>query len=74
MPKPQKQLEISDTGTVIYDADTNQFWCNLNTWSASIRKAEIYHSDKYVQNVIRKFPDKNLKTASVTITLNRKET
>lgn len=68
MPRPK--LETSDTGIVIYDADTKKYWCNLNTWSPCIRKAEIYHSMSYVNDVIKKFPHKNLKTATVTITLN----
>lgn len=66
-------LQTTDTGIVIYDVDTNQFWYNLNTWSTNIRKAEIYHSNNWVQEVIRKFPNRNLKTATVTITLNEKE-
>lgn len=65
----ENQLEITDTGIVIYDADTNKYWCNLNTWSPYLRKAEIYHSMSYVNNVIKKFSQKNLKTASVNISI-----
>lgn len=63
-------LETKDTGIVIYDADTHQFWCNLNKWSQNLRHAEIYHSMAYVDAVIQKFLKRNLKTATVTITLN----
>lgn len=71
--KLRDSLQESDTGIVIYDADTNQFWCNQNAWSTNLRKAEIYHAPRYVNDVIQKFPTRNLKTATVTITLNRKE-
>ena len=67
----KNQLEISDAGIVIYDNDTNKFWCNLNTWSPYLRKAEIYHSMTHVNNVLKKFPNKNLKIATINISITQ---
>lgn len=66
---PKKELETLDTGIVIYDVNTKQYWCNQNSWSPLLRKAEIYHSMHYVDQVIKKFPNKNLETAIVTISI-----
>lgn len=56
-----------DSGIIIFDADTNEYWCNMNAWSKKLRKACIYHSMNWVQDVIKRFPDRNLKIAYADI-------
>lgn len=60
-------LNIRDKGIVIYDAKTNEFFTGQNNWSEQLRKAQIYHSKKFVRYVIDKYPDRTLKTKYVTI-------
>lgn len=62
-------LQTYDSGIVIFDEDTKEYWCNLNTWSQDIRKVCIYHSMEWVQEIINKFPNRNLKIAHVDIRL-----
>lgn len=37
-------LRTYDSGIIIFDADTNEYWCNMYGWSKELRKACIYHS------------------------------
>lgn len=60
-------LRTYDSGIIIFDADTKEYWCNMNAWSKELRKACIYHSMNWVQDVIKKFPDRNLKIAYADI-------
>lgn len=60
-------LRTYDSGIIIFDADTNEYWCNMNAWSKELRKACIYHSMNWVHDVIKKFPDRNLKIAYADI-------
>lgn len=69
-----KPIETEDTGIVIYDIDTNKYWCNNNKWSPNIRFACIYHSENYVNQVFEKFPDKHLATAQIQVRITKFET
>lgn len=44
---------VNDNGYVIYNIDTNTYFCGLNQWDKQLRKAKIYHSDKYINDAIK---------------------
>lgn len=42
----------SDSGYVAYNKDKDIYFCGLNTWDKQLRKAKIYHSDKWLREII----------------------
>lgn len=60
-------FQSSDTGIVIYDEFTNEYFAGLNTFNKWLRNAKIYHSEKYVKQVLKKYNNRPLKTRRVTI-------
>lgn len=58
-----------DTGYVIKDSTTKEYYCGLNTWDKQLRKAKIYHSVKYANDVINddKFSNRTMHIAKVEI-------
>lgn len=58
MIKTDMQI-TSDIGLVIYDIDTNQYFCGLKKWDKKLRKAKIYHSMAYATQAIQLEKDKN---------------
>lgn len=41
-----------DSGFVIYDETRNEFFCGLNTWDRQLRKAKVYHSERYLKQAL----------------------
>lgn len=58
---------VTDKGIVIKDIKHNVYYCGMNTWDKQLRKAKIYHSEKYAQSVIDTYKDEELKFVSVVI-------
>lgn len=44
---------VNDNGQVIYNINTNEYFCGLNQWDKQLRKAKIYHSDRYINDAIK---------------------
>ena len=47
-----------DGGYVLRDKNTAEYFCGLNQWDKQLRKAKIYHSVKYTNDVINQFKNK----------------
>lgn len=47
-----------DGGIVILDTENNTYYCGLNTWDKQLRKAKIYHKDKWADDVILEYNKK----------------
>lgn len=43
---------MEDTGIVIKDNETNEYYAGLNQWDKQLRKAKIYHSKRYVNDIM----------------------
>ena len=49
--------------------DENGFyWCGYNKWENQIRKAKLFHSLKYANEVVIRYQNKNPITVKVRIT------
>lgn len=44
--------EMADGGYVVKDTLNKQYFCGLNTWDKQLRKAKIYHSEKYATEIV----------------------
>lgn len=51
-------LITQDNGIVILDTENNTYYCGLNTWDKQLRKAKIYHKDKWANDVILEYNKK----------------
>lgn len=47
-------IEI-DGGYVIRDENTMEYFCGLNKWDKQLRKAQIYHSIKYANDILMRY-------------------
>lgn len=52
MSKKQEFIN-SDTGKVIFNTETNCYYCGMNTFKNQLRDAKIYHSDKFLNDAIQ---------------------
>ena len=43
--------------------------CGLNIFDKSLRKAKIYHSKKWVDEVIKQYPNKNFEIRNIEISI-----
>lgn len=43
---------MKDFGYVVKDINTNEYYCGMNKWDIQLRKAQIYHSIKYAENML----------------------
>lgn len=50
---------------VVQSVEHGAYWCGLNHWDDQLRKAQIFHSLKCVDDVYRKFKDMKLKTVEI---------
>ena len=50
---------------VVFCEDTEKYWCSYNTWSDQLRKATIFHSIKYANEVHKRFKELRLKNVEV---------
>ena len=50
---------------VVFCEDTEKYWCSYNTWSDQLRKATIFHSTKYANEVHKRFKELRLKNVEV---------
>lgn len=51
MSSIRKPVEI-DGGFVVRDSQTLEYYCGNNKWDKQLRKAQIYHSVKWVDNFV----------------------
>lgn len=60
---------MKDNGYVIKDTNTNEYFCGMNSWDKQLRKAQIYHSVKYVNQTINdvRYKERNMKMIAVEI-------
>ena len=52
---------------VVFCEDNEKYWCSYNTWSDQLRKATIFHSTKYANEVHKRFKELRLKNVEVRI-------
>lgn len=57
----------SDYCLAIVNKDTEEYYYGLKTWGKELRKAELYHSMMYVQEVIKRYSALNLKIVEIFI-------
>ena len=50
---------------VVFCEDNEKYWCSYNTWSNQLRKATIFHSTKYANDVHKRFKELRLKNVEV---------
>ena len=50
---------------VVFCEDNEKYWCSYNTWSDQLRKATIFHSTKYANEVHKRFKEIRLKNVEV---------
>lgn len=50
---------------VVFCEDSEKYWCSYNTWSDQLRKATIFHSTKYANEVHKRFKELRLKNVEV---------
>ena len=50
---------------VVFCEDNKKYWCSYNTWSDQLRKATIFHSTKYANEVHKRFKELRLKNVEV---------
>ena len=60
-------IMLEDKGIVLVDVDTNEFYCGLNTFDKNLRKAQVYHKEKFAQDVIDKYQNRKLTFQNVEI-------
>lgn len=55
-------MNLVDTGYVIKDLETKEYYCGYNHWDEQLRKSKIYHSTRYVEKIMRdkRFSMRNL--------------
>lgn len=46
---------------VVFCEDDGTYWCSYNTWSDQLRKATVFHSLKYLDEVHKRFKELKLK-------------
>ena len=50
---------------VVFCEDNEKYWCSYNTWSYQLRKATIFHSTKYANEVHKRYKELRLKNVEV---------
>lgn len=50
---------------VVYCEDYGTYWCGLNTWDTQLRKAQVFHSLKYANDVHERFNKLRLKNVEI---------
>ena len=45
----------ADKGYVIKNEYNGLYWCGLKQWDKQLRKAKIYHSEKYATDAIKQY-------------------
>lgn len=55
MSKDKRYPRDLDGGYVIRDEDTMEYFCGLNKWDIQLRKAQIYHSVKYANDILERY-------------------
>ena len=50
---------------VVFCEDNEKYWCFYNTWSDQLRKATIFHSTKYANEVHKRYKELRLKNVEV---------
>lgn len=54
---------------VIQNTDVGTFYCGLQYWDKQLRKAKIYHSLKFVRDILKAYEDCNCKILEVTMSI-----
>lgn len=58
-----------DSGYVVKDTNTKEYFCGMNKWDKQLRKAQIYHSIRYANQTMNssRFAKRNLVSVRVEI-------
>lgn len=54
---------------VVFCEDDGTYWCGLNTWDNQLRKAKVFHSLKYANEVHDRFKQLKLKNVEIRMEL-----
>lgn len=54
---------------VVFCEDYGTYWCGLNTWDNQLRKAKVFHSLKYANEVHDRFKKLRLKNVEIRMEL-----
>lgn len=54
---------------VVFCEDDGTYWCGLNTWDKQLRKAKVFHSLKYANEVAERYKELKLRNVEVRIEL-----
>lgn len=46
---------MKDVGLVIYDKKNQLYFCGMKKWSNQLRLAQVYHSEKYLNDRVVEF-------------------
>lgn len=58
-----------DKGWVLLDINTNEYFQGLNKFGRELRKAEIYHNERYIQYIKEKYLERRFKVLQVTMSV-----
>ena len=62
---------MNDGGIVILDTENNTYDCGLNALDNQLRKAKIYHQNKWADDVIKDYNKKGKsKLTKLTVSIN----
>ena len=48
----------NDIGLVIFDKKHQLYFCGMKKWSNQLRQAQVFHSEKYLNEAVIKFKDR----------------
>ena len=54
---------------VVFCENDGTYWCGLNTWDKQLRKAKVFHSLKYANEVHRRYKELKLKNVEIRMEL-----
>ena len=54
---------------VVYCENDGTYWCGLNTWDNQLRKAKVFHSLKYANEVSARFKELKLRNVEIRMEL-----
>lgn len=54
---------------VVFCENDGTYWCGLNTWDKQLRKAKVFHSLKYANEVAERFKQLKLKNLEIRMDL-----
>lgn len=59
----------ADKGFVVKDSQSNEYFCGMNIWDKQLRKAKIYHWERYAKEITNDTRFKRRKLIIVPVTI-----